>query len=100
MEHVLFLSKRVYTQNERETILRDVGLSVESIVWKLHDLYGFNISLDLVYDVMHILLLNLFKKYISSLIKGSTNDLMKQIDGVVEEVFKLSPNSVYFGQWP
>lgn len=90
----------MHSQVEREEILKSAGLSGESVIWRLYELYSFNLSTDLVYDVMHILSLNLFKKFISSLIKGSTNDMKRAIDVAVTEAFKVAPCSIRYGRWP
>jgi hypothetical protein len=37
----------------------------ESPLWKLYHMYRFDLLLDLVFDVMHIGGLNMFKSYIS-----------------------------------
>lgn len=41
-------------------------------MWRLYDLYGFNLSTDLVYDTMHVLALYIFKKYVHLLVKSMT----------------------------
>ena len=37
--------------------------------WHLYDLYGFDVLYGLVYDIMHILSLCVFKKYVHLLVK-------------------------------
>jgi hypothetical protein len=39
-----------------------------SILWCMYHLYGFDISVDLVHDVTHILSLNILKKYAALLV--------------------------------
>jgi hypothetical protein len=50
-----------------EQIFQEGGMSGESLLWQLYHLYDFDISLDLVFDIMHIASLNLFKKYVEKL---------------------------------
>ncbi|MCO5554355.1 hypothetical protein L7F22_007884 [Adiantum nelumboides] len=59
--HALKMSKRCLTKEKAEDTLRDGGLAGESVLWRLYHLYAFDISKDLVFDVMHILSLNLFQ---------------------------------------
>lgn len=101
-EMVDALSKhnKTHIQYEREEILRGAGLSGESILWRLYALYSFDLAIDLVYDAMHILSLNLFRKYISSLMKECTHESSKAIDAIVTEVFKKAPSSIRYGRWP
>jgi hypothetical protein len=39
-------------------------------LWQLYGICGFNLGLDLVYDSMHILPLNLFKDFLEQTISG------------------------------
>ncbi|MCO5601809.1 hypothetical protein L7F22_055934 [Adiantum nelumboides] len=45
-------SKRCATKERKEDVLQNAGLSGVSILWRLYNLYGFDISRDLVYDVV------------------------------------------------
>ncbi|MCO5607388.1 hypothetical protein L7F22_061584 [Adiantum nelumboides] len=45
-------SKRCATKERKEDMLQNAGLSGVSILWRLYHLYGFDISRDLVYDVV------------------------------------------------
>lgn len=45
------------------------GIIDKSPLWKLYHLYGFDIFNDLVFDVMHCLSLNIFKKYIEEVLQ-------------------------------
>jgi hypothetical protein len=49
---------------EKKEIAMRYGIYGESPLWRLYHLYGFNLSCDLVFDVMHICSLNIFKSYI------------------------------------
>ena len=60
--------KRAGTTVAKEKISRETGISGESILWKLFHLYDFDHSNDLVFDLMHIAGLNLFKHYTSKLL--------------------------------
>lgn len=100
MVNAILEAKRASTQAQRQLKLAEAGLSGVSILWRFHDLYGFDLSLDLVYDTMHILSLNLFSKYISLLMRGLTNEVKKKVDTCTKAVFKLAPPSIRYGRWP
>lgn len=57
---------------ERAKLARRGGISGHFIMWRLYDLYGFNLSTDLVHDTMHVLALCIFKKYVHLLVKNMT----------------------------
>ncbi|MCO5569490.1 hypothetical protein L7F22_023203 [Adiantum nelumboides] len=92
-------AKRSCTQMEKEA-WKKAGLSGSSILWRLYDLYGFDLPIDLVYDAMHTLSLNLFKKYIFDLFEDASPNLKKEIDDAVCTVTNLVPTSIRFGRWP
>lgn len=95
------LSKRATLKEKKEEVLRDAGLSGESILWKLYHLYGFDISKDLVYDVMHVLSLNLFQKYIRKLMVDASISMKRVIDKAVKEVAAAIPKTILnAGRWP
>jgi hypothetical protein len=48
---------------EKKKYGMDMGVSSVSPLWSLYHLHRFNLSLDLVLDVMHIGGLNIFKTY-------------------------------------
>ena len=54
------------------------GVCRESPLWVLYHLYGFDLSVDLVYDVMHIMGLNNFKTYIKNLFTWIGDNINKQ----------------------
>lgn len=60
--------KRADTTVAKEKISRETGISGESILWKLFHLYNFDLSNDLVFDLMHIAGLNLFEALYSQVI--------------------------------
>ncbi|KAL3683673.1 hypothetical protein R1sor_001695 [Riccia sorocarpa] len=59
------------TSAARKELSQRTGVTGDSQVWKLHDLYGFNPSQDVTYDAMHVLALSMFKKYTELLIKDA-----------------------------
>ncbi len=63
-------------------------------------MYGFDISHDLTYDVMHTLALCVFKKYVHMLVKyGERNGKIKDLDGALQTMKKLSPTTLG-ASWP
>lgn len=78
------------------------GISRESPLWELYHLYGFDLSLDLVYDVMHIMGLNIFKSYIKNLIIWIDNDADRKIKvlEMCRAVEKARPRELRGGRWP
>ncbi len=63
-------------------------------------MYGFDISCYLTYDVMHILALCDFKKYVYMLVKYvEGNGKIKDLDGALQTVKKLSPTTLG-ARWP
>ncbi|MCO5587093.1 hypothetical protein L7F22_041039 [Adiantum nelumboides] len=87
-------------EGERESILKDSGLSGISSLWRLYDLYGFDPHIDLVFDCMHILSLNMFSKYIAGLMKALNNDVKKMVDDATHRMSKWVPSSIRYGRWP
>jgi hypothetical protein len=65
---------------------------------QVYNLYGFDLSLDLVYDFMHILPLFIFKKYIANLKDGCHGKGLK-LEATLKEVTKNKPLD-FKGQWP
>ncbi len=63
-------------------------------------MYGFHISHDLTYDVMHTLALCVFKKYVHMLVKyGERNGKIKNLDGALQIAKKLNPTTLG-ASWP
>lgn len=50
----------------------------ESLLWRLYDLYGFNIINDLVHNFMHYIPLNLLKKFIEELLHNTGDTTAKR----------------------
>lgn len=94
--------KRAPSEQVKEAILQEGGVSGEFVLWRLFHLYDFDISLDLVFDVMHITSLNLFKNYISKLFLelievGVNMEEMKQLCSMVSNA---RPYELRQGRWP
>ncbi|KAL3692486.1 hypothetical protein R1sor_006137 [Riccia sorocarpa] len=62
------------TTAARKQVSQRTGVTRDSQVWKLYDLYGFDPSQDLTYDAMHVLALSMFKKYTELLKKETRNE--------------------------
>jgi len=85
---------------ERDEVGYEVGIIGQSCLWKLYNLYGFDISHDLTYDVTHILALCVFKKYVHTLVKYvERNGKIKDFDGVLQTMKKLGPTTLG-ASWP
>ncbi len=68
-----------------------MGILGQSCLWRLYNFYGFDISRDLTYDVMHTLTLGVFKKYVHILVKYvERNGKIKDLDGALQTMKKLS----------
>ncbi|KAI5064767.1 hypothetical protein GOP47_0019462 [Adiantum capillus-veneris] len=100
MSNAVTQASRATSQTQRETNLSHAGLSGDSVLWKFFDLYGFDLSRDLVYDTMHVLPLNLFCKYTSNVMRGLQNESKKKVDECCKLVYKLAPPSIRNGRWP
>ncbi len=85
---------------ERDEVGHEAGISGQSCLWRLYNLYGFDISQDLTYDVMHTLSLCVFKKYVHMLVKyAARNGKIKDLDGALQTVKNLSPARLG-ARWP
>lgn len=69
-----------------------------SKLWRLYYLYEFNISLDLVYDVMHILPLCILKKYVCKL-KEECHSRGDILEKALVEVSAYRPTDLG-ARWP
>ena len=66
------------------------GISGDSHLWRLYYLNGFDLSRDLIYDVMHVINLNLCKNFI---IKNFENiHLHPKADALLELIDKTCTN--------
>ena len=52
-------------QTRKKTLVKDIGVTGETILYRFIDLCGFDPVYDLVIDVMHFLRLNLIHKVLS-----------------------------------
>ena len=94
-------SKRCPTMEKAEEALRDAGLSRESVLWRLYYAYGFDISKDLVYDVMHVLSLNLFQKYVKKMMLSASPRVKGGVDIAIKKVASSIPKTIlHAGRWP
>ncbi|MCO5594524.1 hypothetical protein L7F22_048556 [Adiantum nelumboides] len=99
--HALKMAKRCTTKEKAEDTLRDGGLAGESVLWRLYHLYAFDISKDLVFDVMHVLSLNLFQKYIKHLMSSASTQVKRRINIAINEVAQSIPKPIlHGGRWP
>ena len=58
----------------RERLSRNSGYTGISILNELKKLYGFDVSKDLVYDMMHNIPMNVVSRFLNSLISEGTFD--------------------------
>jgi hypothetical protein len=85
---------------EKDEVGREAGISSQSCLWRLYNLYGFDIFHDFTYDVMHTLALCVFKKYVHMLVKyAEGNGKIKDLDGALQTVKKLSLATLG-ARWP
>ncbi|KAL3697763.1 hypothetical protein R1sor_011839 [Riccia sorocarpa] len=85
----------------RKELSQRTGVTGDSQVWKLFDLYGFNPSEDLTYDAMHVLALSMFKKYTELLKKDAerTSAGRDTLLSALAEVTKKKARCLQ-GRWP
>ena len=78
-------SRQLPDKRHMDMIGREAIISGYLILWRLYDLYVFNILRDLVYNVMYILHLCIFKKYVQMVIKYvEQNERVMDIDTAME----------------
>ena len=89
--------KSTFTSHGQRT-----GVCGESPLWVLYHLYRFDLSVDLVYDVMHIMGLNIFKTYIKNLFTWIGDDINKQtrVSKMCTAVEESRPRELRGGRWP
>lgn len=82
-------------------IIFRVGITGNSPLWRLHALYGFDLSLDLVFDGMHCISLNIFKKYVEEFINtyGKTASDRAKIEKALSIVHAARLKTMA-GRWP
>ena len=85
---------------KKNMIAREAGISSSPCLWRLYDLYGFDVLRNLVYDIMHILSLCVFKKYVHLLVKyAEERGLSKDVDEAMATMRKICPLDVG-ARWP
>lgn len=95
--------KEASTAHTRTIISNEGGVTGESSLRRLYKLYGFDVSRDLVCDVMHILSLNLFKTYVEIFIAtmGSTGPSAKdEIEKALKDVTEARRKVGLGDRWP
>ena len=75
---------------------RNTIITTYSKLWRLYDMYGFDLSLDLVYDSMHILPLNLFKNFVEQLMNEGR---AVSVDNSLNELRNHHPQQLG-AKWP
>jgi hypothetical protein len=98
--HGIPSGKELPIGKEKDEVGHEASISGQSCLWRLYNLYGFDISRDLTYDVMHTLALCVFKKYVNMLVKyAKGNEKIKYLDGALQIVKKLSLATLG-ARWP
>ena len=90
---------RASSKQEQKLISKEYGIAKVTRAWRLHDLYGFSLISDLVYDTMHILALCLFKKYCEMLVTSIPRGDQKTFEDALSEVTSRRPKG-FDGRWP
>ena len=81
------------------------NISGDSKLWRLYYLNKFDLSRDLVYDIMHVANLNLFKnfmiKFFQDIREHSKSDvLLELVEATCTFVTKVCTYELKQGQWP
>jgi hypothetical protein len=85
---------------EKDEVGCEASISSQSCLWRLYNLYGFGISRDFTYGVMHTVALCVFKKYVHMLVKYvEGNGKIKDLHGVLQSVKKLNL-ATFRTRWP
>ena len=101
MYHYTNSWKEASTDGERLQVSNLGGITGDSPLWRLYHMYGFDISRDLVFDVMHTLSLNVFKKYVETFIEriGHNQSRKTEIENALNLIGTMRPKGL--GQrWP
>ncbi|KAL3686047.1 hypothetical protein R1sor_004069 [Riccia sorocarpa] len=90
-----------YTFGQRKEITRRSGVVSKTRAWRLVDGLGLDLSRDLTFDVMHVLALCLFKKYIELLRKDTMDSPQRKsaLSRAMADVTTAKPSSIT-GHWP
>ncbi|KAL3683815.1 hypothetical protein R1sor_001837 [Riccia sorocarpa] len=89
------------TSAQRKEITRRSGVVSKTRAWRLVDGLGLDFSRDLTFDVMHVLALCLFKKYIELLRKDTMDSPQRKSapSRAMADVTTAKPSSIT-GRWP
>ncbi|KAL3697336.1 hypothetical protein R1sor_011412 [Riccia sorocarpa] len=92
---------RCETSAQRKEITRRSGVVSKTRAWRLVDGLGLDLSRDLTFDVMHVLALCLFKKYIELLRKDTMDSPQRKsaLSKAMADVTTAKPSSIT-GRWP
>ncbi|KAL3682778.1 hypothetical protein R1sor_000800 [Riccia sorocarpa] len=90
---------RQVTHKDRDKCKRRSGLSFISGQWSLYHLYGFDVSLDNVYDVMHMFVLNCVKNYNDELVASLDISQRRVFLNTLRQVTQMRPTGVG-ARWP
>ncbi|KAL3695715.1 hypothetical protein R1sor_009791 [Riccia sorocarpa] len=92
---------RCETSAQRKEITRRSGVVSKTRAWRLVDGLGLDLSRDLTFDVMHVLALCLFKKYIELLRKDTMDSPQRKsaLSRAMADVTTAKPSSIS-GRWP
>jgi len=83
----------------------DSRVTGDSQLWRLYYLNRFDLSRDLVYDIMHIANLNLFKNFMKKFFQDireheKAEALLELVDATCTSVTKVRTYELRQGQWP
>ncbi|KAL3682742.1 hypothetical protein R1sor_000764 [Riccia sorocarpa] len=92
---------RCETSAQRKEITRRSGVVSKTRAWRLVDGLGLDLSRDLMFDVMHVVALCLFKKYIELLRKDTMDSPQRKsaLSRAMADVTTTKPSSIT-GRWP
>ena len=86
---------------QRQEFGKNSGISGESPLWRFYHLYKFDMSLDIVFNVMHTACLQLFKYYTTKLFKKIVRvQCTQDVENICVAVQKARPRELRLGRWP
>lgn len=86
-------------RTERVNLTQESGISHKTKALRLFDTFGFCPINDLVFDVMHVLALNLFKTYVENLMHNLSSSEKRILEQALAEVTAKKPKALD-GRWP
>ena len=93
--------KRKPSLEEKNRYGRDIGIAGESPLWKLYHMYRFGLLMDLIFDVMHIGGLNMFKSYISYFFEHiHIINCDEKVAKFCNVIVAARPHELRTGMWP